>query len=81
MILQLLSNERGNFGSLWKYFPRNKRFEASLKYLNDFCMKILAERRQVPTSELALRTDLLSKMLVTKKVRCVCHCRSGLIET
>jgi hypothetical protein len=62
------SADRGKIGRLWKYLPSDKTFYKHLEYLNSFCLAIVVQRRKEPTTELQQRADLLSKMLVSKKV-------------
>jgi hypothetical protein len=72
MLTSSNSADRGKIGRLWKYLPSDKTFHKHLAYLNQFCLAIVSQRRKEPKAEVQRRTDLLSKMLVTKKVRSAC---------
>jgi hypothetical protein len=59
--------ERDRYGYAFKYFV-SKEFKRSMAYINNYCADVVRARRLESREQLAGRTDLLSKLLLSTKV-------------
>ena len=65
--------DRFQLGRLWKLMPEDKVFRGHIDYINNYCMQLLTERRKEPREALLQRNDMLSRIIVSKRVRASVH--------